>query len=197
MCKDKNYSIGVEYELYTILDDQRELAEKTEQGDPFRFITGFGMTLEAFEANVSPLNEGDSFDFTLTVAQAYGEHVQERVIDLDKNLFIRNGKFDEENIQIGNIVPLQNADGQQFLAQVLDITADKVLMDLNHPLAGKSLNFVGKVVEKREATPKEIEAIIAHLTGGGCGGCGGGNCGNCGEGGGCGEGGCCGGGGCH
>ena len=65
-------------------------------------------------------------------------------------------------------------------------------MDLNHPLAGKTLNFKGTVVEKVEATPQEIQAMISHLAGeGGCGGCGGGSCGSCG---GCGEGGC---GGCN
>lgn len=189
MEENKNYSIAVDYQLFTLSEGKRELEEKTDDGQPFRFLSGFGMTLDAFEQHIVPLNEGDKFDFTLSVEQGYGERVQERVIDLDKQMFCVNGKFDVENIFVDAIVPLQNADGQRFLGHVLDITDDKVLMDLNHPLAGMELNFVGTVVEKREAMPQEIQAMMAHLAGeGGCGGCSGGCNGGCN--GGC-ESGCC------
>ena len=62
----------------------------------------------------------------------------------------------------------------------MDITDDKVKMDLNHPLAGKTLNFKGRVLEKREASNQEIQNLVNFLSGeGGCG------CGDCG--GGCGD----------
>lgn len=175
-----NYSIGVDYTLYTIENGEKTLEEKTGEGNPFRFLSGFGTTLEAFEENIVPLNIGDTFDFIVTQDKAYGEYVEERVLELDKEMFCIEGKFDAENVYEDAIIPLQNADGQRFYGRVDAITADKVKVDLNHPLAGKDLNFVGKVVEKREATNKEIEAMVAHLTGGchgGCGGCSGGNCG--------------------
>lgn len=183
-----NYSYSVQYALYTIKDGERVLEEETTADQPFNFMTGFGTTLDAFEANLLPLNEGETFDFTLPASEGYGDYHDDYILMLEKSMFEINGKFDVENIFVDAIVPLQNADGQRFLGRVLEITDDKVKMDLNHPLAGKDLNFIGKVVAKREATNKEIEAMIAHLTGngckGGCGGCGGGcNGGSCGEGG--------------
>jgi FKBP-type peptidyl-prolyl cis-trans isomerase SlyD len=61
---------------------------------------------------------------------------------------------------------------------------------LNHPHAGKDLNFKGEVVTSRPATTEEIQSLLHMLTGeGGCGGCCGGDCD-----GGCGDHGC---GGCH
>lgn len=186
-----NYRIGIDYKLYVIeADGTAVLEEETTKQEPFRYLSGFRMTLEKFEQETSGLNVGDSFDFTLTKDDAYGDHYEERVLMLDKQMFCVNGKFDSENIQVDALVPLQNADGQRFLGHVLEITDSQVKMDLNHPLAGKTLNFKGTVVEKEVATPQEIQAMIAHLTGqGGCGGCGGGSCGGC-SGGNCGEGGC-------
>lgn len=103
---------------------------------------------------------------------------------MDKSIFEIDGKFDDKHIFVDAIIPLQNEDGNRFMGQVLAITDEKVRVDLNHPLAGKELNFVGEVVECREASNEEIQSLINSLSGGGChGGCGncGGNCdGGCG-----------------
>jgi FKBP-type peptidyl-prolyl cis-trans isomerase SlyD len=85
---------------------------------------------------------------------------------------------------------MQNEDGQYFQGRVVAIDDQQVRIDLNHPLAGRELNFNGHIVESREATNEEIQQFINRLSGGGCGeGCGG--CGGCGsDDGGCGGGGC-------
>lgn len=179
---EKNYRIGIDYKLYVIEENGNAvLEEETTAQEPFRYLSGFSMTLEKFEKETADLNVGDTFDFTLTKDEAYGDYYAERVLMLDKQMFCIDGKFDSENIQVDALVPLQNEDGQRFLGHVLEITDTQVKMDLNHPLAGKTLNFKGTVVEKEEATPQEIQAMIAHLTGEG-GGCGGGSCGDCGGG---------------
>lgn len=193
MEKKQNYTYGVAYKLYTIENGEKSMIEEATADQPFRFISGLSMTIPSFEQNITVLEEGDKFDFTLEKQDAYGEHYAERVIDLDKSIFCIDGKFDSEHIQVGAIIPLQNEDGNRFMGQVLEISDSKVKIDLNHPLAGKTLNFVGSVVEKRETTNAEIQAMINHMAGGGCsGGCGscGGNCGDGGCEGGC-EGGCC------
>ena len=184
-----NKYIAVAYKLYTIDNDgTTTMVEEATAAKPFMFISGFGITLDKFEDAIVGLSKGDEFDFRLTSSEAYGDYAEERVIDLDKAMFYINGRFDNDNVYKDAFIQLQNQEGQYFMARVLDITADKVKMDLNHPFAGKELNFKGSVVESREATNEEIQMLINRLSGeGGCGGCGG----NCG--GGCGghkEGGC-------
>lgn len=196
MDNTKNYRVSVDYKLYTTENGQESLVEETTAERPFVYLSGFGMCLEEFEKQVTPLAVGDSFDFTLPVDLAYGPYDERGLIELDKEMFTVDGKFDDEHVAEGQVIELQNAEGQRFPGMVLSI-GEKVKIDLNHPLAGKSLHFVGKVTDKIEASAAEIQAMIAHMSGGGCGGCGGGGCeggcGNCGDGG-CGEGGC---GGCH
>lgn len=192
----ENKYIEVAYKLYTNDGKETVLTEETQDGEPFSFISGFGATIPGFENNIAGLNAGDDFDFTIEKEEAYGDFYEERVIELDKSIFCINGVFDTQNVYVDAYLPLQNADGNRFMGHVLDITEDKVKIDLNHPLAGKALNFVGKVITAREATNEEIQQLVNQLSGGcgGCGGnCGGGNCGGDNCGGGCGSGGC----GCH
>ncbi|MBO5185513.1 MAG: FKBP-type peptidyl-prolyl cis-trans isomerase [Prevotella sp.] len=178
MEKQINKYIAVDYKLYTVNNGESKLEEETNEGQPFQFISGFGITLEAFEKNIVELAKGDTFDFTLTKEEAYGDYEQERVLDLEREMFCINGHFDHEHIYKDAIVPLQNEDGNRFYGRVLSVDDSKVKMDLNHPLAGKSLNFKGTVVESREATNEEIQGMINRLSGEGCG-CG---CGDCGGG---------------
>lgn len=167
-----NKYIAVDYQLYTIDNEGvRELVEETKAGQPFQFITGFGSALEDFEEAVENLAKDETFDFELDKEKAFGDFEESRVVSLDKNIFTVDGRFDSENVHKGAMIPLQNEDGNHFIGRVLEITADKVRIDLNHPLAGKKLNFKGKVVENREATMQEIQAMFDHMNGkGGCGG---------------------------
>lgn len=179
---NKYYAIA--YKLYTIQNGERNLEEVAPAKDPFIFISGFGTTIPGFEKNIESLDKGATFDFTLNKEEAYGDYYEERVIELDKNIFERNGKFDDKNIFVGAIVPLQNEDGNRFMGHVLEISDTKIKFDLNHPLAGCDLNFVGEVLECREATNEEIISLINSLSGGCHGGCGNckGECGSCGDG---------------
>lgn len=175
MEKQANRYIAVAYKLYTTEEGETELIEEATADRPFHFLSGFGMALAGFERAVGSLNTGDTFDFVLTKDEAYGDYMEERVVNLDRSIFTINGHFDHDNIYVDAIVPLQNADGNRFEGHVLEITDEYVKMDLNHALAGCDLHFTGSIVEARVATDEEIQAIINRMNGGGCGcGCGGG-----------------------
>ena len=188
MEKQENKFIKASYQLYDVTDGGRELLEQTSDEAPFTFISGMGILLESFENQVVGLAVGDKFDFELSPEQAYGTHEDSRVVELDKEIFNVDGHFDDKNIYLDAIVPLQNEDGNRFNGQVIEITADKVKVDLNHPLAGRTLNFQGEIIESREASNDEMAAFVGQLSGQGscgCGGnCGDGDCGCGGEGGG-------------
>jgi len=106
------------------------------------------------------------------------------IIELDKQLFVIDGKFDSEHVRPGQVVPLMSEDGMRFNAVVLEVTADKVKVDFNHPLAGEQVSYEGEILLVRDATEKDMNAQPCGC-GGGCEGCGSqGDCGGC-NGGGC------------
>ncbi len=176
-----NRLISLAYQLYDITDGEHTLVEQTTDGRPFTFISGMGIALDAFEQQMEGLTTGDNFDFTLSPEEAYGEYEDSHVIDLDKEMFVIDGKFDAEHVRKGAIIPLQNEDGNRFNGVVAEVTADKVKVDLNHPLAGRTLCFKGSILEAHEATNEEIQAFVESLQGNGEG-CG---CGHCDHEGGC------------
>lgn len=176
-----NKYVTVAYELYTDNDKGiHELVEKAPIEHPFQFISGLSIALDSFESKILAMAEGEAFDFVLKVDEAYGPYEQERVIELPKETFAINGRFDKDMVYPGAVLPLVNADGMRFQGLVLELKDNTVIIDLNHPLAGKDLHFKGQVVTMRDATNEEIQALINH-EGCNCGGdCEGGCEGGCG-----------------
>ena len=192
--EQKNQYISLSYQLYIGEGQEQEMVEEAPQERPFQFITGFGVALDAFESQVINLQKEDTFDFSIPKEQAYGDYEPQHVLDLEREVFSINGHFDHEHIYEDAIIPLQNEEGQRFYGRVVEVGEEKVKVDLNHPLAGETLHFKGKVLENRTATNQEIEHMVKHLTGG-CGGhcedcgdsCGHDHCGEHGDGCGCGH----------
>lgn len=173
-----NKFVALSYDLTVGEGEERELMEKATAETPLEFIFGTDSMLQAFEKNIDGLAEGDSFDFTLTPEDAYGEYDDDHVVDLPRNIFEQDGVLNEEVIFEGNTVPMMDTNGNRLNGSVVEVKEDVIKMDFNHPLAGETLNFSGKVLTVRESTPEEIAALFAPQ-GGGCG---------CGSGCGCGDG---------
>ena len=161
-----NKHITLTYRMEAIdQNGHSELVEEVSAEHPHQFISGFGVVLSAFEDNLTPLNEGDAFDFTLSPDEAYGSYSDERIVELNKKDFCVNGHFDTEKFYEGADVPLVNEEGMRFMGRILKITDDKVQIDMNDELAGKSLRFVGTILSSRPATNREIEGFINMISG--------------------------------
>jgi len=178
----KEKFVSAEYELYVdarVEGAELELMERATAAEPLKFIFGVGMMLPKFEEALDGLEAGNLFEFTVETDDAYGDYYDERILNLDRSVFEINGKFDEEMIYEGNVVPLMDTEGNRMLAEILAVGEATVRVDLNHPLAGERLHFKGKVLEVRDATMQELASIIGGGCGSSaddsaCGGCGGG-----------------------
>ena len=177
---EQNKMVSVDYKL--TVDGQ--IADQSQPGQPLQYICGFGMLLPKFEEAVMGKEPGESVSFTLEAKDGYGEVIAEAIVELPKSVFMMDGKVAEEILFVGSQIPMATAEGQHMMGIVKEVKEETVVMDFNHPMAGKTLNFEVTVVDVRDTTPEDL----AQLTGGGCG------CGDCG-GGECGEGCDCG--GCH
>ena len=158
------------YDLYAIEPDGSEkLVHQTNEEDPEKIV--FGVTrgmIAPLEKAIEGLEAGGKFNVTATAEEAFGKYDPDQVVELERDVFTVDGKFDDKMIKVGAAVPMMTADGFRINGRVIDVTDTDVKMDFNHPLAGKDVRFKGKILAVRDATPEELQPVHSC----GCGSCG-------------------------
>ena len=159
MTIQKKSVVTLTYDLYTKKNGEEVFVEKTTEENPLVFLYGTGLMLPKFEENLTGLAPGDNYDFELSAADAYGEKDEESIADLSFDMFAEMDIYPE----VDAILPLQDDEGNQYRARVIEITGEAVIVDLNHPMAGQDLHFKGVILGVREATLEEI--VHGHVHG--------------------------------
>ncbi|WP_461788074.1 FKBP-type peptidyl-prolyl cis-trans isomerase [Pedobacter sp.] len=155
-----NTVVSLTYELHTTTpEDNQVFVEKATEENPLVFLYGVGMMLPKFEEHLAGLTVGDDYGFELAPADGYGEIDPGAHVDLPTSMF-KDGGADLPNV--GDVIPLQDNQGNQFRAGVTAVGEEVVSVDLNHPMAGKNLIFAGKILTVREATADELAHGHAH-----------------------------------
>ncbi len=108
---------------------------------PAKIIMGDASISPAFEAQLVGMSAGESKEFTLAAADAFGEPLPENIHYMDIS------KFNEEApAKVGNIITFSQPGGE-LPGMIKDVTGSSVTIDFNHPLAGQAVTFVIDVIE--------------------------------------------------
>ena len=149
---ENNKVVAVSYAL----EVEGKIADQSAPGAPLEYIHGSGMLLPKFEAALENKEPGDAFDFVLSPEDGYGVYDPSYKIDLPKTAFAIDGKIHDELLVVGRTIPMLNQAGQVIQGVVAAVSDSAVTMDFNHPMAGKTLHFTGRVESVRSATDKEL-----------------------------------------
>ncbi|MDP9962166.1 FKBP-type peptidyl-prolyl cis-trans isomerase [Chryseobacterium lathyri] len=158
MTIENNHVVAVSYVLHTIEEDgSKILVEETTAENPLTFLYGVGMMIPKFEQNILGLKAGDKAAFIIQAEEAYGEKDPNSIVQLPIDMFQESG-----TPPLGAILPLSDGQGNNFQAFVLEVTPEAVVADLNHPMAGKVLDFQVEIINTRPATEEELAHGHAH-----------------------------------
>ena len=135
----KGSTVSVEYK--GMFEDGR-LFDSSEGKEPLKFKVGDGEVVQGFEEAVISMNEGEVKTVTISPAKAYGSHDSTLRKSVPKSMFPPNQKLEK-----GMVLGMKLPTGETIPATVSDYTNDTITIDLNHPLAGKTLTFRIKVVK--------------------------------------------------
>jgi FKBP-type peptidyl-prolyl cis-trans isomerase SlyD len=127
--------------------------EATEAGAPVQYLHGAGMLLPSLEAALEDVEEGTRRRFVLAARDAYGERDEGNVMTVPRGLLPAGAE-----VKVGARLTARTASGDTFAMSVREVYGDRVLMDLNHPLAGEALHFDVTVREVRSAGTEEMFA---------------------------------------
>jgi len=163
---DKNTVVALTYKIHENAPDGK-LVEFADEMNPRSLIFGFDRSIPGFEEKLSGLEVGENFDFKLAASEAFGAFRQEMVLNVPKSAFVVEGKLRDDLLFINNEISMMDDEGNPVKGIVRELRNEDVVMDFNHPLAGKSLFVSGKVMSVRPVTQEDLNPT------GGCGsGCG-------------------------
>ena len=150
----KNHVVALSYELTV----DGNIVDSATEEQPLEYIHGNNMLIPRFEEEVDGKEAGEDFAFTLSPEEGYGEHNPKMRFDIPKESFAIDGAIREDLLVVGRVIPMLNSAGQVCHAQIIEVKDNDVTVDFNHPMAGKTLNFKGKVVSVREATEADLKS---------------------------------------
>lgn len=127
---------------YTGKLNDGEVFDSSRERDPLEFEIGSGQVIPGFDQAVEGLEVGESREVRLDPEQGYGEPREDLVVDVDKSQFPA-----EAEPETGQQVQVQVAPGQNRVATIAEIKDESITLDLNHPLAGKTLTFDVELVD--------------------------------------------------
>ncbi len=164
---NKDMVVSVHYELKVDKEGELVTADKSNPEQPLVYLHGAGMLLPDFESNLVGKTVGDTVSFKISAENGYGVRNEQEIVNIGIESFKdKDGNIDTNMVRVGNILPMMDDQGRQFQGIVCDVTEEAVIMDFNHPMAGKELNFTVTVADVRAATPDEISHGHVHGPGG-------------------------------
>jgi FKBP-type peptidyl-prolyl cis-trans isomerase SlyD len=132
-----------------------ELLETVSVESAIEYLHGWDNIVPGLEKALEGKTAGDKFDVTVSPEAGYGEYDDELIDEIPRVDF----DFEEEDVQleIGMEVEMMDEDGDIVEGTVIGMEDDMVTVDMNPPLAGKTIRYVGEVISVREATEEELE----------------------------------------
>jgi FKBP-type peptidyl-prolyl cis-trans isomerase SlyD len=154
----ENVEHGVIVRLEYTLQIEDEMVESTDEEGPIEFLQGYGEIIPGLEAALYGMQVGQEKDVTVDPEDGYGEYDGEAFEEVPLEIFP-----EDMDLSLGMPVELYDEDADETVdGFIAEIRTDTVMVDLNHPLAGETLNFHVKVVGLRPATPEELAHGHAH-----------------------------------
>lgn len=110
--------------------------------DPLAFTLGEGRLIPGFEVGTEGMTVGDKKTITIPPDEAYGQHRDDLTLEVNRSNFPK-----DLDPKVGQQFEMQQPGGQSVNVTVTQVEGEKVTVDANHPLAGKTLIFDIELVE--------------------------------------------------
>ncbi len=146
MAIENNQVVSIEYEVR----DGDKVVDSNVGGQPLVFMFGKGQIIPGLEEGIKNMSAGEKGDVMVKAADAYGDYNPEATQEVPKE------QFAGIDLEEGMTLYGQGEDGGTVQVVVKEIKDDAVVVDFNHPMAGKDLMFTVTINNVRDASADEI-----------------------------------------
>ena len=143
---------------YTLFDERGEVVDRATDAEPLSYVHGYAQILPGLERQLSGLRAGDKAEILVEPSEAFGEHDEAGVFEVDREDFPES-----DEVGPGDEFVAQSPDGEPLAMRVVKVLPEAFLVDTNHPLAGQRVRFEVEVANVRAADENEIARAQAEL----------------------------------
>jgi FKBP-type peptidyl-prolyl cis-trans isomerase SlyD len=148
--KDHKSYVKIKYQVRVVDGPILKGAGQPEEMD---FVTGYAQVVPGLEKRIIGAGAGESLSFTVAPDEAFGPRIPELVIEKKREEFHFPPGYAP---YIGMEIPLVGGGESPDTAMIKEIKTDTIVIDVNHPLAGKSLQYHLEIIEARPAGSDDI-----------------------------------------
>jgi FKBP-type peptidyl-prolyl cis-trans isomerase SlyD len=146
---------------YTLSVDGAKVESSHDNGEPLWILLGHGQLIPGLEKALEDHAAGDNVQATIAPADGYGERQEGQVQRVPKKYFQH-----ARQLKPGMTTVLALKEGGHRAVTVHKVGMSTIDVDLNHPMAGKTLDFDVAIQEVRDASEEELKHGHAHPPGG-------------------------------
>src|SRR5512140_2627888 len=157
MAEETKVDAGQVVSMHYTLHVDGKVVDSSEGGEPLQFIQGMGHIIPGLEHELYDMKVGESKSVTVPPKDGYGETDESAYMDVPREAFPA-----EVPLETGTELELRDQSGHPMFARIEAVTDESIRLDMNHPLAGKELNFDVKIAGLRPATDEEVSHGHVH-----------------------------------
>ncbi|MBI4309131.1 MAG: peptidylprolyl isomerase [Candidatus Omnitrophica bacterium] len=139
---------------YTLTVNNQEI-ETSIGKKPLEFVVGDKSVIPGLENGLTGMHRGEEKLITVESKDAYGQVDPKAFKEFPKTSMPKGAEP-----KVGMVLQAQAPDGESFPATIAELKGDKVILDFNHPLAGKQLKFQVKVLDITQAPPVQAKPLV-------------------------------------
>jgi FKBP-type peptidyl-prolyl cis-trans isomerase SlyD len=143
---------------YKLKDEDGGVVEESANGGPMSYLHGYGEIPPGLEKRLDGVEVGAKLEVTLMPGEAFGDYDPDKILAVPRDQFPADAE-----IVPGDVITVSVADDDdpesesgEMDTRVVEISPDAIVLDANHPYAGKKMMFDLKVLSVREASEEEL-----------------------------------------
>ena len=137
---------------FSLTSEDGAVIDSTFERQPASFTVGDGSLLAGFERKIHGMKAGQQASFSVAPEDGFGQPNPDNVQYFARSRFARDMELTE-----GLVISFADANKSELPGVVKSVTGDSVVVDFNHPLAGRTIEFAVDIIQ--------VERVVAEKSG--------------------------------